>query len=386
MPVLPEKFIARMKQRLPADEWEAFLAVYEQKAVKGVRVNTLKLSPEQFEKIAPFALEKVPYSENAYFVEEEKVGGYAAHFAGLFYSQEPSATAAAPALEISAGERVLDLCSAPGGKGTQAAAYLKGEGLIVLNEPIFSRAQILSSNVERMGVENALVTCEYPEKLAKRFPAYFDKILVDAPCSGEGMFRKNEKEALGEWSEQNVALCAARQKEILGFAYSMLKAGGKMVYSTCTFSEEEDEWQVQDFLSTHPNMRLLKQTKLLPHRQKGEGHFRVLETEAAASLAEKGGDLVVSVGGGMVLNGENVRLLKQGGRIVYLQASKETLLGRLLGDTSRPLLAGQDLSVRLDELLAARSSVYEKASDCAVCVDEKTPARIADEIIEKLGL
>lgn len=273
MPVLPEKFIARMKQRLPADEWEAFLAVYEQKAVKGVRVNTLKLSPEHFEKIAPFALEKVPYSENAYFVEEEKVGGYAAHFAGLFYSQEPSATAAAPALEISAGERVLDLCSAPGGKGTQAAAYLKGEGLIVLNEPIFSRAQILSSNVERMGVENALVTCEYPEKLAKRFPAYFDKILVDAPCSGEGMFRKNEKEALGEWSEQNVALCAARQKEILGFAYSMLKAGGKMVYSTCTFSEEEDEWQVQDFLSTHPNMRLLRQTKLLPHRQKGEGHF-----------------------------------------------------------------------------------------------------------------
>ena len=120
--------------------------------------------------------------------------------------------------------------------------------------------------------------------------------------------------------------------------------------------------------------------------QKGEGHFRVLETEAAASLAEKGGDLVVSVGGGMVLNGENVRLLKQGGKIVYLQASKETLLGRLLGDTSRPLLAGQDLSVRLDELLAVRSSVYEKASDLTVCVDEKTPARIADEIIEKLGL
>ncbi len=120
--------------------------------------------------------------------------------------------------------------------------------------------------------------------------------------------------------------------------------------------------------------------------QKGEGHFRVLETEAAASLAEKGGDLVVSAGGGMVLNGENVRLLKQGGRIVYLQASKETLLGRLLGDTSRPLLAGQDLSARLDELLAVRSSMYEKASDLTVCVDKKTPARIADEIIEKLGL
>ena len=120
--------------------------------------------------------------------------------------------------------------------------------------------------------------------------------------------------------------------------------------------------------------------------QKGEGHFRVLETETASSLAEKGGDLVVSVGGGMVLNGENVRLLKRSGKIVYLQASKETLLGRLLGDTSRPLLAGQDLSVRLDELLAARSSVYEKASDLTVCVDEKAPAFIADEIIEKLGL
>jgi NOL1/NOP2/fmu family ribosome biogenesis protein/precorrin-6B methylase 2 len=183
---------------------------------------------------------------------------------------------AAPLLEVKPGEKVLDLCSAPGGKGTQLACRMSGQGVILLNEPIASRAKILSQNVERMGIKNAVVCNEYPDALAARFQGYFDKILVDAPCSGEGMFRKNAEEALGEWSEENVLLCAERQSRILHEAEKMLKKGGKMVYSTCTFAPQEDERQVENFVKTHPNMRLIRQEKLYPHRVKGEGHFVAL--------------------------------------------------------------------------------------------------------------
>ena len=283
---LPQAFIERMKETLPEQEREAFFAVYGLPPVKGVRVNALKISGEDYEKMSPFSLKRVPWAENCYYTAGEKVGAHPHHFAGLLYSQEPTATSAVPKLEIKKGEKVLDLCSAPGGKGTQAAAYLEGEGLIVLNEPIFSRAQILSSNVERMGVRNAVVLSEYPEKLAAFFGEYFDKILIDAPCSGEGMFRKNEKEAIGEWSEENVALCATRQKEILHEGTKMLKKGGRMVYSTCTFSEAEDEGQVRDYLENHPEMRLVFCEKLLPHKVKGEGHFvAVFEKTAEGETA-----------------------------------------------------------------------------------------------------
>lgn len=283
---LPQAFIERMKETLPEQEREAFFAVYGLPPVKGVRVNALKISGEDYEKMSPFSLKRVPWAENCYYTAGEKVGAHPHHFAGLLYSQEPTATSAVPKLEIKKGEKVLDLCSAPGGKGTQAAAYLEGEGFIVLNEPIFSRAQILSSNVERMGVRNAVVLSEYPEKLAAFFGEYFDKILIDAPCSGEGMFRKNEKEAIGEWSEENVALCATRQKEILNEGTKMLKKGGRMVYSTCTFSEAEDEGQVRDYLENHPEMRLVFCEKLLPHKVKGEGHFvAVFEKTAEGETA-----------------------------------------------------------------------------------------------------
>ena len=156
------------------------------------------------------------------------------------------------------------------------ACNMDGKGIVVLNEPISSRARILSQNVERMGVKNAVVLNEYPHALAGKFQGYFDKILVDAPCSGEGMFRKNADEALREWSEENVALCAARQKEILDCATKMLAVGGRLVYSTCTFSIDEDEGQVRDYLKNHPEMRLIKQEKLYPHKVKGEGHFAAL--------------------------------------------------------------------------------------------------------------
>ena len=204
-----------MKTQFPKEDWSAFFSVYEKAPYKGIRVNTLKCDKETFKAISPFSLEEIEWEENGFYVQEEKVGAHPYHFAGLFYSQEPSAMSVAPMLEVKAGERVLDLCSAPGGKGTQLASRLQGEGIIVLNEPIFSRAKILSQNVERMGIKNAVVTSELPQTLSKYFVAYFDKILVDAPCSGEGMFRKNADEALSEWSEDNVALCADRQKQIL---------------------------------------------------------------------------------------------------------------------------------------------------------------------------
>lgn len=273
---LPTEFIENMKRQLPRDEWEAFFAVYSRPPYKGLRVNTLKCSAEEFSKKAPFRLRPVEWEKSGFYTEEEKIGAHPYHFAGVYYSQEPSAMCAAPLLAVRPGERVLDLCAAPGGKGTQLAAEMKGKGILVLNEPVLSRAQILSGNAERLGVKNAVVLSETPAVLSGFFGEYFDKILVDAPCSGEGMFRKNAKEALGEWSGENVRRCAARQKEILDEAAKMLKNGGLLVYSTCTFSVEEDEGQVSDYLKNHPEMRLLETKKLYPHKSEGEGHFAAL--------------------------------------------------------------------------------------------------------------
>ncbi len=276
MYALPQKFIEIMKKQLPENEWEAFFACYSQKPYKGVRLNPLKGGRVALNELLPFLGEPVPWEKNGYYTDAERVGASPFHAAGAFYSQEPSAMCAAPLLEVKSGERVLDLCSAPGGKGTQLACEMRGEGIIVLNEPISARAKILSQNVERMGVKNAVVTNEYPEALASKFQGYFDKILVDAPCSGEGMFRKNAEEALVEWSEENVKLCTERQAFILDKATEMLKKGGRLAYSTCTFSEAEDEGQVWAYLQRHPEMRLLLQKKLYPHKEKGEGHFAAL--------------------------------------------------------------------------------------------------------------
>lgn len=276
MPKLPEKFIVNMKKQLPENEWEAFFAVYEKKPFKGVRLNPLKGGRYALKPLLPFLGAPIPWEQNGFYTQAEKLGASPFHFAGLFYSQEPSAMSAAPLLEVQAGEKVLDLCSAPGGKGTQLACAMEGKGLIVLNEPVLSRAKILSGNVERMGIKNAVVTCETPERLAEKFEGYFDKILVDAPCSGEGMFRKNADEAIGEWSEENISLCATRQKRILEVATKMLRAGGRLVYSTCTFAPAEDEEQVRDYLQAHAQMRLIRQEKLYPHKIDGEGHFVAL--------------------------------------------------------------------------------------------------------------
>lgn len=268
---LPEAFEQRMRERL-GSAFPAFLRSYEAPPAKGLRVNTLKISPREFSRRAPFPLEPVPWEESGFYHTAEKAGGDVYHFAGLYYLQEPSAMCAAPLVAAKAGERVLDLCAAPGGKTAQLAAAMGGEGVLVSNDVDFPRAKILSQNVERLGVRNCAVTNAPPDRLAERFPAFFDKILADAPCSGEGMFKK-EPNAIPEWSEEGVARCARRQREILESAARLLAEGGTLVYSTCTFAEEEDEWQIEEFLKRHSEFSLEAQRKLYPHEVRGEGHF-----------------------------------------------------------------------------------------------------------------
>ncbi len=268
---LPAEFTARMKKQLGA-EYEAFEQSYGLPTKKAIRVNTLKISVESFKRVTPFALSPTPWEPSGFYVEGESLGKTPLHAAGAYYVQEPSAMSVVPWLEVKEGERVLDLCSAPGGKGTQIAQYMHGKGTLVLNEPVPSRRDILAQNVERLGIKNAVITCADPAFLAGIFRNYFDKILVDAPCSGEGMFKK-EPNAVPEWSLKNVCGCAARQKQILDAADKMLCGGGRLVYSTCTFSPEEDEEQVEGFIRSHAGYALLEMRKLLPHNVGGEGHF-----------------------------------------------------------------------------------------------------------------
>lgn len=389
---LPGAFVERM-QELLGEEAGLFLASYEDPPVRGLRLNGLKGSLQKLEETCreQFHLEKVPWAEEGFYIaggeesgeeeqnrEEEqsrekeqngeqeqsvekeqnrergqsekrgqngekeqrcgqekrvarRPGKHPYHEAGLYYLQEPSAMAAVALLDPEPGERVLDLCAAPGGKSTQIAGRMGGRGLLVSNEIHPARAKILSGNMERMGVSGAVVMNEDPEALAARFPCFFDKILIDAPCSGEGMFRK-DPEARKEWSPEAVALCAARQKKILGAGVQMLKPGGLLVYSTCTFAPEEDEGSVAYLLEAHPEFTVehrsivgfedlgkgrpgwaqegaegkgLEDTyRVWPHKARGEGHYlaalrkagedRATEREHAregrAAECERGGE------------------------------------------------------------------------------------------------
>ena len=269
----PVEFLKIMQKEL-GENYAEFLKSYDLPPEKGIRVNTLKISVDEFEKISPLTLDnKIPWEERGYYIKDtDGVGRTIEHAAGLYYVQEPSAMSPVSKLEVKRGDRVLDLCAAPGGKATQIAACLQGEGELVANEPDLKRCFILESNIERMGIRNCIVTFSKPKALAEHYANYFDKILVDAPCSGEGMFKKEEN-ALLEWSPENVKACAKRQKEILEEAYKMLAGGGKMVYSTCTFARQEDEEQIENFLNVHPDIKLLEMRKLYPHEVRGEGHF-----------------------------------------------------------------------------------------------------------------
>lgn len=284
---LPQAFVERMQDSLGAQA-EEFLASYDSPRAYGLRRNPQKLSEEQFLRLMPFTLTPVSWADEGYYYEEqERPGRHVFHEMGLYYIQEPSAMCVAQIAEPQAGERILDLCAAPGGKTTQLAGRMHGDGLLVCNEIVPNRARILAQNVERMGITNAVVLNHSPQELLERFGSFFDRIIVDAPCSGEGMFHKEEA-ALTEWSPENVRMCAERQREILRCAVDMLQAGGVLVYSTCTFAPAEDEEIVQWLLDSFPELSLQPidcaalgisegtitgTGRIYPHRQRGEGHF-----------------------------------------------------------------------------------------------------------------
>ena len=291
--MLPIDYRIRMKDLLE-DEYDDFIESLEAPEYKALRLNPLKADRAQLlafltdlENEFPGKLkierEPVPWERYGFYYTLLKDAGDDSdkpigpgvsplHEAGAYYIQEPSAMKPVSLMDICPGDRVLDMCAAPGGKSTQIAAALNGEGILVSNEYVRSRALILSSNIERMGVKNSLVLNETPERIGSVFAGYFDRILVDAPCSGEGMFRKNDQ-AIEQWSLDNVRMCAKRQDEILDHVSGALRYGGILVYSTCTFSPEEDEECVSRFLNAHPEYELIKMEKLFPHKVKGEGHF-----------------------------------------------------------------------------------------------------------------
>lgn len=362
--MLPEKFLDRMQQML-GSEYASFVASFEQERYQALRLNTLKKDSKGQTPVDTFGMDgcfdkksvqtcfahltPVPWAENGFYYEAaDRPGKHPYHEAGLYYIQEPSAMAPVELLEVKPGERVLDLCAAPGGKSTQIAAKLRGKGFLLCNEIHPARAKILSENVERMGIRSACVTNETPVHLANKFPGYFDKVLVDAPCSGEGMFRKNE-DACGEWSPENVKLCGERQDEILENALSMLRPGGRLVYSTCTFAPTENEGSIDRLLKRHPEVKIvpidktafggaacdgvpeyigsdnieLKQTlRLWPQHIKGEGHY-------AAVLVKDGEwdeeNETMAIGG--VEKGLN---LKDDAVKAYLTFSAETLQSKTM--------------------------------------------------------
>ena len=289
---LPAAFTERMKQML-GREYDAFIASYDKERSQGLRVNGLKTDPAEFAKTAPFSLNPVAWAAEGFaYGAEDRPGRHPYHDAGVYYIQEPSAMIAASLLNPQPGEMILDLCAAPGGKSTQAAARLSGEGLLVSNEIHPARAKILSQNIERMGIRNAVVTNEDSGRLTKYFPAFFDGIIVDAPCSGEGMFRRDD-DMVKDWTSRGPEYYSPIQRRILEQAVAMLKPGGMLLYSTCTFSRLEDEDNVNFLLESHPEMELVPFNlasvpgsadgiglngcmRLFPHRMKGEGHFLAL--------------------------------------------------------------------------------------------------------------
>lgn len=310
---LPEDFNKRMKLML-GDEYDDFVKSMDERPVfTGIRINTLKRGAceavlEEFGE-----LERVPWCDSGFYADKSAISGnHPYHLAGLFYFQEPSAMSTVAALPIEKGDKILDLCAAPGGKATQAGASLGGSGLIMTNEIVKNRANILSDNIERFGLTNTIVTNETPQKLAEKYPGFFDKIIVDAPCSGEGMFRK-EPQAVDEWSVQHTISCGMRQRHILDCAMKMLRGGGYLVYSTCTFAPEENE-KICAYLLDNYNVEMVSAAQLdmlcegrgkwsdsehdmsparriFPHKHKGEGHFvalfRSLEKEEKYAVNKK---------------------------------------------------------------------------------------------------
>ena len=327
--MLPEAFLCRIQQQL-GEEYEDFLKSLERPRAVALRFNPLKGEAPAM----AFVKEPVPWEPLGYYYDPEaRPGLHIYHEAGVYYLQEASAMAPVALLDPQPGEKVCDLCAAPGGKTTQIAGRMAGEGFLLCNEINPKRAKILSRNIERMAVANALVTNEHPANLAARFAGFFDRVLVDAPCSGEGMFRKEEA-AVTDWSQETVEMCARRQAEILHSAAQMVRPGGRLVYSTCTFAPEEDEEAVAAFLRAHPEFEpeILDAPwfvpvengghRMWPHKLLGEGHF-------AAVLRKKGGtETDTDIPGGEKLPGEWVSFSKELG--ICLPQGKAVSFGQNL--------------------------------------------------------
>ncbi len=310
---LPIDYINRMKELL-GEEYSEYEKALSEQSVRAFRVNTDKISVEDFEKINVFPSKKIPYVDSGYYFSYDKIGNHPYHHAGMIYVQEPGAMAPVECIDIDPGWTVLDMCAAPGGKSSQLRNKLNKDSVLVSNEIISSRCKILTGNIERLGFENTVTTCMNTSKLASTFPATFELIMVDAPCSGEGMFRKDDT-AIDEWSTENVIKCAQRQAEILDNAVKLLKSDGYIIYATCTFSLEENEMTIDSFLSRHNDFELLPVTesvknvtsdgiefdgckcenisycrRFYPHRSPGEGQFMAIlhrKSEADYSLIQK---------------------------------------------------------------------------------------------------
>lgn len=293
--ILPQQYQEKMKDLL-GEEFQEYLKTYDRQLKVGIRINTRKVSCEEFEKIAPYPIERVPWIANGYYCNPSD--GWSKHpyyYAGLYYLQEPSAMTPANRLPISPGDRVLDLCAAPGGKATELGAKLQGQGMLVANDISNSRAKALLKNIELMGIPNCFVTSEEPEKLVSTFAGFFDKILVDAPCSGEGMFHK-EPSMIKFYEQHGPQYYSPIQRQLLVQAAKMLKQGGKLLFSTCTFDPLEDEGSVAYLLAQCENIEQItmeeyekfssgfptegmdarKCIRIWPHIMEGEGHFLAL--------------------------------------------------------------------------------------------------------------
>lgn len=341
---LPEKFKERMKEILGEADYEEYVKSYDSERLYGLRVNTGKISVEEFLKIAPFSLKPIPWIENGFYYEkEDQPAKHPYYFAGLYYIQEPSAMTPAHTLPVKKGERVLDLCAAPGGKATELGVKTGREGFLIANDISASRAKGLLKNIELFGIGHVLVSSEYPQKLTEYFQGYFDKILIDAPCSGEGMFRK-QPGMVKSWEQNGPEYFAQIQRDIVVQAAEMLKEGGMMLYSTCTFSPEENEGTVDWLLSQCPEFKILdipayegfsegipaygngreelkKCVRIFPHRMNGEGHF--------VALLQKGSET-----GGLIEPKEAGRLDLKGVRL-------PEELEEFLSEVSAPMDAGR---------------------------------------------
>ncbi len=283
MSPFPLEFIKRMRAML-GDGFEEFITSYSQPPVRGMRINTLRISPDQFLPCSPFNIKPTGLIEEGFYMEDSVYGAgrHPYGLAGLYYMQEPSAMLPISKSGIKPGMKVLDMCASPGGKAGGAAQRLCGKGLLLANEMIPSRVNTLVKNLERLGVANSAVTCCAPETISKIFKQYFDVVLVDAPCSGEGMFRKDES-AIVQWSVSHVNSCAKRQAHILDHSAEALRYGGRLVYSTCTFSLEENEGVINSFLARNREFSIVSSERLYPHTFRGEGHFTaVLEKRGSA--------------------------------------------------------------------------------------------------------